>query len=432
MPSSILDDVPKMRLATTMAHYFSFLTLGMSLSILGPTLLDLKQHVNCSLTAISFTLSARSAGYVVGSIIMGFLFPKLNYQLASTGFLLVSAVMSLLIPLVTQLNLLTIVSIVNGFCLGSYDTGTYVSIIKIWKVNSGPAMQGLMFFYTTGSLLASLVAEPFLIPDDIKRKEITNDTGYQQLQPQTRLIYPYGIVAVISLINSASHLILWVFWNHEGEEDKLEEDMTVVSADTTEVEERKIGNNRKIAIIVLAAIFMHVFYGLDITFGSYIMTFAVNSDLQLSKSKGAYLLTLYWTATLIMNAFSVFLFKWMGNEMMLVCSLAVTLIGNIILVPFGNTDEICLWIGVAIIGIGLSSIYACLICYVGELFHLTSSMSSSLVVAAMAGEFVFPFIISAFVESYPLTFVWTVLFCSVTISLLFAVIMLLSRTKSDH
>ena len=44
--------------------------------IVGPSLLDLRQQIDTSLTAISFTLTSRSAGYVIGSGMSEF------YQLA--------------------------------------------------------------------------------------------------------------------------------------------------------------------------------------------------------------------------------------------------------------------------------------------------------------------------------------------------------------
>ena len=45
-----------------------FLSLGMSLGISGPTLLDLKHQVQGSITDVSYTVTTRSAGYALGSL----------------------------------------------------------------------------------------------------------------------------------------------------------------------------------------------------------------------------------------------------------------------------------------------------------------------------------------------------------------------------
>ena len=58
----------RVRVLKTLVHLCCFLSVGMSLMIVGPTLLDLRQQVQTSLTAISFTLTCRSAGYVIGSL----------------------------------------------------------------------------------------------------------------------------------------------------------------------------------------------------------------------------------------------------------------------------------------------------------------------------------------------------------------------------
>lgn len=45
-----------------------YLGLGLSLGIVGPTLLDLRQQVQGSITQISFCLTSRAAGYALGSL----------------------------------------------------------------------------------------------------------------------------------------------------------------------------------------------------------------------------------------------------------------------------------------------------------------------------------------------------------------------------
>lgn len=65
---SQIQDHP-IRFLKTTGLWLCFLSLGMSLAIVGPTLLDLRQQVCCNLTDISYTLAARAGGQAVGSFI---------------------------------------------------------------------------------------------------------------------------------------------------------------------------------------------------------------------------------------------------------------------------------------------------------------------------------------------------------------------------
>lgn len=63
------DKSNKTRFLKTLALWSGYLALGMSVGIKGPTLLDLREQVSTSLTGISFALTARAGGYVIGSVL---------------------------------------------------------------------------------------------------------------------------------------------------------------------------------------------------------------------------------------------------------------------------------------------------------------------------------------------------------------------------
>lgn len=59
----------KVRLLKTIAQYTVYMTLGMSVGVIGPTLLDLKEQVDTSLQTISLIMTSRAAGHVIGSLV---------------------------------------------------------------------------------------------------------------------------------------------------------------------------------------------------------------------------------------------------------------------------------------------------------------------------------------------------------------------------
>lgn len=59
----------KMRFFKTVILYYTALAYGMSLSIVGPSLLDLRTQVQSSLTTVTFIMTARAAGIAIGALI---------------------------------------------------------------------------------------------------------------------------------------------------------------------------------------------------------------------------------------------------------------------------------------------------------------------------------------------------------------------------
>lgn len=62
----------KIRLLKTLSIWTGTFCIGLSIAVVGATLLDLQQQVATDLTSISYLLPARSAGYVVGSLFREF------------------------------------------------------------------------------------------------------------------------------------------------------------------------------------------------------------------------------------------------------------------------------------------------------------------------------------------------------------------------
>jgi fucose permease len=136
---------------------------------------------------------------------------------------------------------------------------------------------------------------------------------------------------------------------------------------------------------------------------------------------------LFWATFTFWRCITIFYIEYVGNEMNILLALVAIMIGNIILVPFANSSVVCLWIGVAIIGLGTSPVWGCVFGYLEQHFPVTSKIAASMVVSACVGEFVFPFIISYFIVSTPIVFLWLTLICSVSLIVIFFGIMFFMR-----
>ncbi|XP_071099923.1 sodium-dependent glucose transporter 1A-like [Haliotis cracherodii] len=145
----------------------AFFALGLCIAIPGPTLLDLGARVNTDTEHMSLIFTARSLGYLIGSVIGGFLFDHFDQQILLFYSLFLTAIATTVAPWCVSLSALAIMISFQGISMGVLDTGGNVFCIKIWGKKSGPYMQVVHFAFGMGAFVAPLLARPFLINQDL-------------------------------------------------------------------------------------------------------------------------------------------------------------------------------------------------------------------------------------------------------------------------
>jgi hypothetical protein len=327
-----------------------------------------------------------------------------------------------------------------------------------------PFMQSFNFACGLGGLIAPIIAEPFLVESEklISSDELMSMNSTLNLSergddgPDLLLVYPYSIDAFLLAVASCILFLTWMVSpnteEHPSRKSHLNNnsssDMTTVN-DTDNTLDKSLGvsidlNNAlsssplifqrnihlyKIVVIALALLFSHIYYGLLLAFGSFLVSFVVESDLSLSKKEGTRLTSLFWGTFTFWRLTTLFYHEFVGNENLIIMSLLIVIAGNIVLIPFGNSSVICLWIGVGVIGLGISSVWSAMFGYLEEHFPVTSRIASGMIISALLGEFIFPLIISYFIQSNPEILLWITLFCSVSLAIIFAFQMFVMRRK---
>jgi fucose permease len=185
----------------------------------------------------------------------------------------------------------------------------------------------------------------------------------------------------------------------------------------------------KTLAIGLMMCFMPIYYGLEMTVGSFLTTFSVESDLHLSKASGAYMTSVYWSMFTFVRLSTVFYIDYLGAEMNVIMNLCVILVANVFLIPWGATYEWCLWVGSTLMGVGCSSIWASALGYLEDYFPVSSRIVSLIMMSTALGDFVFPFVISHKITEYPNVFLDVTLFCSIAISLIFALVVVICKLR---
>ena len=96
---------------------------GIGIAILGPSLLDLGEQVHAPLNQMSTVFTARSVGYLIGSLLAGWLLDKWNGYIVISLSCFVAVLSLIIVPLTHCLLALIITLICKGLALGALDTG---------------------------------------------------------------------------------------------------------------------------------------------------------------------------------------------------------------------------------------------------------------------------------------------------------------------
>ena len=121
----------------------------MSDSVLGPSLLDMRDIYDTEIKIITLVIVLKAVGSVIGAFISGILLDKLlkfRYFILF-GCTCLLGVCTALLPHMVFLWGFFIVSIISSFSAGALDTGGNVLCLDTWKDNSGPYLHSIHFSF---------------------------------------------------------------------------------------------------------------------------------------------------------------------------------------------------------------------------------------------------------------------------------------------
>ncbi|KAI1282602.1 hypothetical protein HDE_12977 [Halotydeus destructor] len=360
----------------TFALCLSFFTIGLVISIIGPTILELQCAVDVMYEDIIKIMPARASGYAFGSMI-----------------------------------------------------GCNVLILYMWGKDTQPYMQSMHFAFGLGGLVAPLLASPFLsageVPIEGLALNVTSATENSCSPAELQVYIPYAIVGTACILSAILFLYLFICHRHTEEhhsrKEKAEENMAAG------VKDEPIWTRR--IVVLLTALFLFTLLGFEVGMGSFITSFAVMSDHHLTKQVGAYMTSLYWFTYTFFKLIFIPLIAKIGMYGNITLELGILVVANIFLVPFGNSVLWCLWVGVALVGIAITTLWAAVFVLLESYFPVTSGIASFLTVSACVGEWVYPVIMGYAMEADPQLFLWVIFACTVICCALFALLSFICISK---
>lgn len=305
------------KLLKTIGYYAGFLCIGLAASVIGPTLPGLAENTNTQLGQISILFSARSVGFLIGALAGGRIYDRLPGHPVLAAGLLGMALTIALTPTISLLWLLVLVILLLGISESMLDVGTNTMLPWLHHNNVAPYMNGLHFFFGLGALLSPIVvAQAILRSGDIT--------------------YAYWLLALIMLPTA-----VWILPQRSPRP-------AVKTAVTREAPPNYL-------LVGLITLFFFLYVGAETSFGGWIYTYAVRSNLA-TITLAAYLTSTFWGSLTVGRLLSVPLANRLRPRKIIALGIAGSLLsmGALLLFPAAAW---AMWLGTVGLGFSMAPIF---------------------------------------------------------------------------
>ncbi|XP_028996461.1 sodium-dependent glucose transporter 1 [Betta splendens] len=422
------------RWMVSLALCASFLGLGMSIAVLGPTLEDLAVNVKQNISNISYIFVGRSAGYMGGSLLGGLLIDCMNPNVLLGFSMLLTGFGMCAIPFCKHALLLTVFMSSIGVSMGILDTGGNVLILNTWGKQAGPHLQALHFSFAAGAFVAPIIAKLLFGHEENSTRPIYSNatapavtvtvtdshTILRSIPISTHnSMWAY---VMISLFVFVSALIFFVLY-----------DRVSSSSDKAHASSGKpLVAKHHMALVVLLFFFFFAYVGAEVAYGSFIFTFAKNYAL-MSESHAAGLNSVFWGTFAACRGLAIILANFIYPGTMILLSLVGSTVSSLILCLFSR-ESVALWICTALYGASMATIFPSGIAWAEQYTTVTGRTASIFVVGAALGEMVMPallgFLLGPF-HDHPLLMYLSLITATFT-SILFPVMYKLASAPSSQ
>ena len=345
-------------LTSTFAYYATFITLGATIALGGPSLPWLAEHTASRLDQISIIFIASSLGYMVGSQLGGRAYDRFpGHRIQAVALLLIS-MSAALVPVLHSLWFLVTILFLLGTFQGALDVGCNTLLTWIHGEKVGPFMNGLHFFFGVGSFVAPLIfARVVLAVGEIQ--------------------WAYWIFSLLTL-----PLAAW-FWYLPS--PPVRRRISVAASGSS------------INGLFLLIVFFFVFsVGLELGFGNWIYTFSARLHL-VSETGAAYLTSAFWGAFSVGRLLGIGISSRLRSQVILVADLAGCLLAFAILLLW-PASSLALWAGTILMGLSIASVFATGMAFAEQRLSLTGALTGWILVGGGIGGMVSPWLIGQLFE----------------------------------
>lgn len=400
------------RWMTTAALCASFLGLGMSIAVIGPTFEDLALNVHKNISNISYIFAGRSAGYIGGSLLGGALFDCMDPNLLLGLSMLLTAVGMCAIPLCRQALLLTALMACIGISMGVLDTGGNVLVLNTWGDQAGPHMQALHFSFAAGAVASPIIAQLLFGAHGNRSSPPENGTHslveYVQTRSSLRSMWAYEVIGLFVFLSALLFFCLYCCGAASRERE-------------TSSSERPPVAKQHSAIVALLFFFYFAYVGSEVAYGSFIFTFT-KDFVHLGEGEAVGVNTLFWGCFAACRGLGIPLAACVSPGWLITLSLLSCCVSSLLLALF-PLHRTVLWAGTGLYGASMAVVFPSGLSWAEQYTSVTGRTAAVLVVGAALGEMVLPVLLGFLmgrVHGEPLL-MYQAVACAVFCSVLFPV-----------
>lgn len=363
-------------LTTTVVYYLAFISLGLIVAALGPTLPALAEQTQSSLRQISVLFIARSLGFLCGAFFVGRAYDRLTGHSVMAVMSIFMGVTMFLVPTIPLLWLLMIVMWSIGFGEGGLDLGGNTLIVWLHRDKVGPYMNGLHLVWGLGAFLSPLIIA-------------------QILQIDGTIRWAYWLLALPAL-----SIPFWLVRLPSPTSTSVK----------TEVEPEAVKGSSLYVILIASFFFLYI--GAEVICFSWIFTYATTLDLT-DEIRGAYLTSAFFGALTVARVFAIpIALKFQAKQIMW-ADLMICLVCAVIPIVY-PTSLFALWISIIGLGLGMASLFPTMLDLAQQYLTITGRVNSWFFIGASLGGMTFPWLVGQFFESIgPHIVMWGILGCLV-------------------
>jgi len=349
---------PRNHWPQTLGYYAAFVALGLIGSLLGPSLNGLALKTGVHLDQISILFTARSLGYLLGSLLAGRVYDRRPGNTLMAGFLGLIFLMVLLSPLIPMLWLLFTAMLLMGLGEGGLDVGGNTMLMWLHREKVGPFMNGLHFAFGLGSFFTPIIIS-------------------QMALLSGNITWGYWVVAILLV-----PMVIWL--------------LRIPSPTYIPASPENTAKTTNTLLIVLMVIFFALYVGSEVSFGGWVYNYAVAMKL-MNATTAALATSWFWGSLTLGRLLSIpIASKYKLSSVVLVDVIGVLVSLSLILL-FPNS-QVIIWVGTFGTGFAMASIFPTTLSLAESRLHITGRVTSWFFVGASSGGMVLPWLIGQLFE----------------------------------
>jgi len=190
---------------------------------------------------------------------------------------------------------------------------------------------------------------------------------------------------------------------------------------------------RNLVLILLSSAYLGAYVGMESSAFQFLPTFARFTPLHLSQPEGALLLSAFTGAFTVGRVGGILIVRKVVPEFLLGFNFLLILGGNSLLF-FGNASWLSLVVGVLLLGLGFSTVYAVFLGYIQRYLRVGNLVGAVLVGMQSLISGVYPLLVGRFTVETPFVHLWANFFSLSLASVSFLIIwkMVHSRRLSNR